>query len=1141
MSDKEDNPSEEVKEKSVDDIPSQDPESQRKESMEKEDGELKETEETENTVETSPEEVSESMATTTSQDLQSQSVPEENELIYSEALTTSSPQSSLEISSEKSEETEKTEKSRGISTHFEESSEKTATELSGQAPIELSDEVFTESSGQPPVEGSSDEVFTESSGQVPTESTGEAPTESIQEAFTESSEHGPAESIEEAFIDWLGEVPTESFEEIFTESSGQLAIESPEEGFTESSGQLPTESAQEAFTESAGQAFGEWTGQTLQEPSGSTDYTADETEAPFQKSSIRVFEGTSSYSGEEGHFEEEHYSPKELSVKQDSLVYFTKEDDLFKEKTEEAKIYPLNLTWCYGWNSSLPVYNMRDEEQRVVLYTCSHTVVLFDVLKNNQFHLQGHSNVITCMAVSEDRRWIATADKGPQCLVIVWDCFSGIPVHTIFDSCPDGNGIKAIAMTNDAKFIVTIDDQTFQKVCIWRWTVDTETPACSVSLEPDCGIQDYIIFNPANYRELVSNSKTQLVFYEWDEAKGILEISKPVLTEKTFNKIVGKFSQSVFHFVTRQVLSATMEGKLVVWDLHPPPRSYTSLEKLRIKACKLVHLQQDSLTVLTAVDSYFVTGDIRGHIRFYDYKLSLVNWYSQFKLSPIKMLSFSKDPLVPVGDKSNFPSDCTLPGDPFMVRNFIIGTSDAKVFHLTTDGTKLEEVLIESKEAIHAIDCHPYKPLIAIGAACGLLKVWNYKKKMYVVSRIFEEGLGIQSLAFNLEGFLLGAGFTEGTVYIMDAVSLKNEAPRPFKYSKGSVTLITFSHDSQFLATADIHFTVAVYKIIIKDGEKVWEYLARLHSHNKKIQSLMFGVQQDNNEPRLLSLGKDRLLIEYDLVNCHRDHLEILDIHRTDQEALPNCMVWYPPITRESFLLICNTGYKVKLFNSTTKMCRKTLIGPTYGSPIQQVLVLPPKGTDDLKDRYLAFINKDKVGLQILPVDGNPHKTSAIICHPDGVSKMTLSYDGTYVFTAGGDDHTVLQWEINLEALEAAVYLGGEDLTPFYGLLDGGREGEFYKELEDYFYYSQLRSQGIDTMETRKVSTHISLSELPFVMRAIGFYPSEEQNVKSLKAVWRFSRECRIIAVKLEGTPVAHKFTDEETEAHKLMGLVQGL
>lgn len=51
-------------------------------------------------------------------------------------------------------------------------------------------------------------------------------------------------------------------------------------------------------------------------------------------------------------------------------------------------------------------------------------------------------------------------------------------------------------------------------------------------------------------------------------------------------------------------------------------------------------------------------------------------------------------------------------------------------------------------------------------------------------------------------GALLGAGFTEGTVYILDAMSLENESRKPFKYSRGSVTHISFSHDSQYMATA---------------------------------------------------------------------------------------------------------------------------------------------------------------------------------------------------------------------------------------------------------------------------------------------------------------------------------------------------
>uniref|UniRef100_A0A667H008 Cilia- and flagella-associated protein 251 n=1 Tax=Lynx canadensis TaxID=61383 RepID=A0A667H008_LYNCA len=711
------------------------------------------------------------------------------------------------------------------------------------------------------------------------------------------------------------------------------------------------------------------------------------------------------------------FQPK-TEIPEDSLVA-TSEDILF-QKDDRANVYPLTLTWSFGWNSSLPVYYIRDENQRVLLYVCAHTAVIYNVFNNSQHHLQ--------------------------------------------------------------------------KVCIWRWTLAVETPACTLDLPKEYGFQNYLTFNPTNNKELVSNSKTQAIYYLWCEERDILAHSAPHLTEKTFNKLVGKLTQSVFHLNLTQILSATMEGKLVVWDIYRPPSSASaSLDFPHIKPCKLVHLQKEGITVLTTVDSYIVTGDIRGNIKFYDRTLSIVNWYSHFKLSSIRTLSFSKTPAAPPTEKSNYPPDCTLKGDLFIVRNLIIGTSDATVYHLTTDGTKLEKLFVEPKDAICAISCHPYQPLLAIGSLCGMIKVWDYEKKKYLFSRVFEKGLGIQSLTYNPEGVLLGAGFTEGTVYILDAMSLENQIPEPFKYSRTSVTHVSFSHDSQYMATADVRFTVSVYVVVVRNGHRVWEYLARLRSHRKSICSLLFGVHLDSNEPRLLSLGKDRLLIEYNLLKSSKDHLEVLDIHRTDQGNYPTCMVWYPPLTRELFLLICNSGYKVKLFNSTTKMCRKTLLGPVYGSSIEQVQILPVKSTLELQKRYMVFINRDKVGLQILPVDGNPHKTSAIICHPSGVAGMTVSYDGCYAFTAGGHDRSVVQWEINLSALEAAVSLGGEDLTPFYGLVAGGREGKFYRELEDYFYYSQLRSQGIDTMETRKVSEHICLSELPFVMRAVGFYPSEEK------------------------------------------------
>lgn len=38
---------------------------------------------------------------------------------------------------------------------------------------------------------------------------------------------------------------------------------------------------------------------------------------------------------------------------------------------------------------------------------------------------QGHRNVITCCAVSADKRWVVTADAGPDSLLAVWDSVSG--------------------------------------------------------------------------------------------------------------------------------------------------------------------------------------------------------------------------------------------------------------------------------------------------------------------------------------------------------------------------------------------------------------------------------------------------------------------------------------------------------------------------------------------------------------------------------------------------------------------------------------------------------------------------------------------------------------------------------------------
>ena len=168
--------------------------------------------------------------------------------------------------------------------------------------------------------------------------------------------------------------------------------------------------------------------------------------------------------------------------------------------------------------------------------------------------------------------------------------------------------------------------------------------------------------------------------------------------------------------------------------------------------------------------------------------------------------------------------------------------------------------------------------------------------------------------------------------------------------------------------------------------------------------SISFGIEPYGDIPRLVSLGEDRRLVEFDLQNSSVvGGVKVKAVHRVEQSAIPTSMLWttLPDVIDDSAgnggsdrspfdtILVCNDQYKVKRFVSpdcNSCVCLKTLLGPTFGGPVSKMVPIPAQYSGYPNQvpspKYMAYSTREKViGLIKLPLDGNPNRTMGLIAH----------------------------------------------------------------------------------------------------------------------------------------------------------------
>lgn len=777
-----------------------------------------------------------------------------------------------------------------------------------------------------------------------------------------------------------------------------------------------------------------------------------------------------------------------------------------KIKKEEEKGKPIELEWCCGVNTQIPVVNLTTRgDNHTIAFAANHLVVLQDITDDKHSPLVGHRNNVTCLTSSKCKRWIASGDCGPGSCVIIWDTKTqkGIQMVDTASDPSSGTGASAICFSSDSTTLMILSVECI--LSFWRWSDDEPCLYAVINLDSPVSLVNrpsmacQISAGEEDEEVIVLTMPHSSIFLTVANATESVNIDGEVVERECIRfkrqdlipdeEEIGtlregwQFGDSIF-IASDQIITYFSKGAGAILITKLQSNIESSKEKGSWKHVKMIKFCERPLTSMDVFrcenkDSVIAVSDATGHIRFLSPDMKILFWLKRPILSGLSAISFTEHEHEVVGfdaeaeestiDKSEFrsPSLCavTQSGCIFAVE----GGNPRLVFEGAPDGDLL-------------IIAHPARDLIIV-AGTHEIRVMSTENRGKFLVRTSLDSEEISSLAFSSSGAELSIGCVSGATYQLDTLSLRQLSK--LKPCSDRITEIIYSQSGLYLAAADAGYAVTLWEREDITSSK-WKEMGRFRPHSSDIVQLLFIIEY--GVERLLSVGKDRKLVEYVI----EDKLKIHSQYKIEADAVPTCLVQYPSERyEEDFLLTTNDKFKLRMFNQSTKLPRKITNSQKYDSPITKLMSRP----NNLP--VLSFTTETCFGCMLLPIDGNPNREYAILANPGGITSAAAGQGS--VMTCGPG--IILSWKINDKALDQHRIQGGLGMAPFYNLLD---EEEF-KLLQNVFYFCQLEAQGLETEGERDVTRSIPLSKVADAVRALGWFPSELQ-IEELLTEVKFSQ-----------------------------------
>lgn len=678
-----------------------------------------------------------------------------------------------------------------------------------------------------------------------------------------------------------------------------------------------------------------------------------------------------------------------------------------------------------GRNPNVPILNLTTDSQKTTYgYAAGHLAAIYNGHTKTTEYYQYHTNEIFQLLCNQDGRFFVTVDT--DCCAI-WDrhhqidAAASTPIRSLRLSLKSSEKLYPIvyaAISQDAKYLIIASTNQLD---FWIWSTFRERPHATYEFPTAPRRLNSIRFNPSQTDTFACTLEKSMIFGQWKNGQlDVHEVSaddgNPVLLDSCF--MDNSTDSSTCYSVTQKC------G--IVWSNKTEAKKKFSIKNMYFY--KILPIHSKILTISSADRILMITME-DGWIRFYGPEFQILYWTDSLSTEMLVSSSFDlctrKYRFIDLlhHDEQHFTCTGHVGTDgietyfketvltdathrPFMIRKFLATTKTGKIIEYDLVRNQLRPHQFAASSEVNTFDLHPKLTVVCAGCEDGRIFLYDYAACKLIVERNIAEyprdsvllmqddeephqessststimNDEVTAMSFTSNGQHLLCAVGKGFLFMLSSTTLELINRKPLRFSLQPIKDLIFSSDNMLMACYDTE--MIVYLCHFQQNSH-WRLVGKYLSHVLPIVYLAFS----NEDMQLVCGSEDRHRSVFDVqksIESGATALHLVGHFRSEQSSQIMCGIPFG----DDCVLSTSSTLKYRILHVQQMYTVKTIIGHSGGSPIKNIMLFGDSDAVTCDGQsFLVFSTVSKsMGIQLLPLDGNPFKAEGKCATTDGIS-----------------------------------------------------------------------------------------------------------------------------------------------------------